>query len=100
MHQGFFEGNGKVSVDTYMTSMNGINNLNISSPAIRNGCNPKADQSAQSQISKGKQETIQRFLTFLLTLNIVMNRYTEEISKLAILAKLPVPKNATLNKTI
>jgi hypothetical protein len=27
-----------------------------------------------------------------------MNLYTDEISKLAILAKLPVPKKATLNK--
>eukprot|EP00268_Persea_americana_P004676 TRINITY_DN11516_c0_g1_i5.p1 TRINITY_DN11516_c0_g1~~TRINITY_DN11516_c0_g1_i5.p1 ORF type:complete len:128 (+),score=0.87 TRINITY_DN11516_c0_g1_i5:166-549(+) len=53
-----------------MTSMNGINNLKISKAAIKNG------------------------------LKIVMNRYTDEISKLAILAKLPVPKKATLNKTI
>ena len=29
-----------------------------------------------------------------------MNLYTDEISKLAILAKLPVPKKATLNKII
>jgi hypothetical protein len=29
-----------------------------------------------------------------------MNRYTDEISKLAILAKFPVPKNATLNKIV
>jgi hypothetical protein len=33
-----------------------------------------------------------------LTLKTVMNLYTDDISKLAILAKLPVPKNATLNK--
>ena len=36
----------------------------------------------------------------MLTLKTVMKRYTDEISKLAILAKLPVPKNAMLNKTI
>lgn len=35
----------------------------------------------------------------LLTLNIVINRYTDEISKLAILAKLPVPKKAILKNT-
>jgi hypothetical protein len=29
-----------------------------------------------------------------------MKRYTDDISKLAILAKLPVPKKATLNKII
>jgi len=53
-----------------MTSIYGMNNLKIRSAAIRNG------------------------------LNIVMNRYTDDISKLAILAKLPVPKKATLNKII
>jgi hypothetical protein len=53
-----------------MTSMNGMKSLNIRRAAIRNG------------------------------LKIVINRYTDDISKLAILAKFPVPKKATLNKTI
>jgi hypothetical protein len=37
-------------------------------------------------------------IAYKLTLKTVMNLYTDEISKLAILAKLPVPKKATLNK--
>jgi phenylacetate-coenzyme A ligase PaaK-like adenylate-forming protein len=44
------------------------------------------------------KRVIQRNVTYKLTLNTVMNLYTDEISKLAILAKLPVPKKATLNK--
>lgn len=40
---------------------------------------------------------IHRNVTYKLTLKTVMNLYTDEISKLAILAKLPVPKKATLN---
>lgn len=33
-------------------------------------------------------------------LKTVINRYTDEISKLAMLAKFPVPKKATLKSTI
>jgi len=57
-----------IALNVHMTSMKGMNSLKIRSPAIRNG------------------------------LKTVMNLYTDEISKLAILAKLPVPKKATLNK--
>jgi hypothetical protein len=47
-------------------------------------------------ITKVEKQTIMQ----ILTLKIVINRYTDDISKLAILAKFPVPKKATLNKTI
>lgn len=83
-----------------MTSMNGINNLNISRAAMRNGCNKKADQISLEPNMLEETGKYQEILNHLLTLKMVMNRYTDEISKLAILAKLPVPKNATLNKTI
>lgn len=67
---------------------------------MRNGCNKKADQISLEPNRLKETGKYQGILNHLLTLKMVMNRYTDEISKLAILAKLPVPKNATLNKTI
>lgn len=54
-----------------------------------------------SRVIDLKYKTIMYYQScILLTLKTVMNRYTDEISKLAILAKFPVPKKATLNRTI
>jgi hypothetical protein len=80
-----------------MTSIYGMNNLKIRSAVIRNGCQEKR---RNGQYLELKNHLTKNSTAQSLTLNIVMNRYTDEISKLAILAKLPVPKKATLNKII